>query len=208
MFPSSPALLTDQSSVVEKETEILVVQLLVEGYLRVNVRQTKFTSYAYLIPSANTHLITRNMREDLAKSNFSVRCHFPIKVRGTAKGKNRAAAVEEDPQLQDTATDSETRPSHPTKRKREVEDDSEDDENVIEISSEDEDDEPIEVDSSPRSRGQNILGSSTGWERNAPEVLSDSGEGGDAVWIKSLRQKPRQRRRTQPGTMADLSDFE
>lgn len=171
------------------------------------MQQTAYKTYAYLIPSPNTRLITQNAREDLAKSDFSVRCHFPTRVRGTAKGKKRAVAAEEDPQLQDTATNSGARPSPPTKRKREVEDDPEDDASVIEISSESE---PLEVDSSPPSRGENILGSSIrrGWEPNDLEVLSDSGGGGDAAWMRSFRQKPRQRRRTQsPGTMADLSDF-
>lgn len=186
------------------------------------IQQTSYTSYAYLIPSHNTApRLTRHAREDLARCDHSVRCHFPIKVRGTAKGKKREAPAKEDPPPQDTATTSKVRLSHPTKRKREEVDDPEEGASVIEISSDAayEDDETLEANPPPRSRGdRKPLGSGTRKAEARPNVtkvdfdseeeldVHDSEEGD--VWTYSHRPHPRRRRRTEsPATMADLSDF-
>jgi len=185
------------------------------------VQQTKYTTYAYLIPSLTTSRLTRHAREDLARCDYSVRCHFHIKARKNAKGKKRATPVEEDVLPQDTATTSSTRPPHQTKREREEADDLEGGEEVIEISSDAvyEDDEILEGDPPPRSRGdQKPLHSGTRKAEARPNVMEvdfDSEEefnvpdsDDDGVWTYSHRSHPRKRRRTQsPATMADLSDF-
>jgi len=197
-----------------------VIQLLVEGYLVVQLRSTAYTTYTYLIPSPAASRLTRHAREDLERCEFSVRCHFPIKARKSAKGKRRAVSVEEDPPPQDAATTSRAKPSCPTKRKREEVDDPEDDENVIEISSDVgyEDDEILEAGSPPQFRG-GWKPSDSGTRKaearpNVTNVDSDSEENdiadfeGDDVWMYSHRPHPQQRRRTKsPATMADLSDF-
>lgn len=197
-----------------------MIQLLIEGYLTAQIQQTKYASYAYLIPSLTASRLTRHARGDLEKCGFSIWCHFAIKGRKTAKGKRRAMSAEEDPPPQGIATTSRAKPSYPMKRKHEEVDDPEDDENVIEISSDAvyEDDEILEVDSPPRfRRGRNHLDPGTQKAEARPNVTqvdsdpeelyaSDSDE--DDVWTYSHRQHPRQLRRTKsPATMADLSDF-
>jgi len=202
-------------NMIVADVEILVIQLLVEGYLTVQIQQTKYASYAYLIPSPAASRLTRHAREDLAKCDYSVRCYFPVRVRKNARGKKRAAPVEEKPP-QDTAITSETRPLRPSKRKREEADDPEEDEAVIEISSDVayEDYEILEVGPSSRSQGgRKPLDSGT--QEARPNVTkADSEEGIDVhdsdedVWMYSHRSNPLQRRLTQsPATMADLSDF-
>ena len=194
--------------------------MIVGGYLTPQVQQTKYTSYAYMVPSLIAVRITRYAREDLVRCEYSVPCHFPIKVRKNAKGKARALSDDEDLLPQGTATASGARPL--TKRKREEVDDQDgdDDENVIEISSDGvcEDDEILEADPPSRPRGgQKFLDSSTlgaGSKSNVVNVDSDS-EGWSAAdfeeddsWMYSHRSKPRQRRRTKsPSTMENLSDF-
>jgi len=197
-----------------------VIQLLIEGYLTAQVQQTKYATYAYLIPSPAASRLTRYARQDLANCDFSIWCHFAVKVRKSAKGKRRAVSVEEGPPPQDTATTSRAKLSYPVKRKREEVDDPEDDESVIEISSDAvyEDDEVLEADPPPRSRGgRNPLDSGTRKVETRPNVTnvdSDSEElyfpdsEEDGVWAYSHRPHPRQRGRTKsPATMADLSDF-
>lgn len=179
------------------------------------MQQTQYTSYAYLIPSPTAPRITRYAREDLARCDYSVRCHFHIKVRKNAKGKARALSDDEDPPPQGIATTSRARPLHLTKRKREEVDDQEGDENVIEISSDAayEDDEILEADPPDRPRGDRKLSNPTtrgvGLRSNVMQAegwSADSEE--DEIWIYSQRPKPRQRRRTKsPSTMADLPDF-
>jgi ATP-dependent DNA helicase Q1 len=216
--PISLCLLINQFLDIEKETEILIIQLIVEGYLTPQVQQTQYTSYAYLIPSLAALRITRYAREDIAKCDYSVQCYFPIKVRKTANGKTRALSDDEDPPPQGTTTSSGARPQ--TKRKREEVDDQEDDENVIEISSDVvyEDDEILEADSPHRSLGgQKLLDSGAWGVGSRPDVVNvDSDPEGWSVadseedngWSYSHMPKPRQRRRTKsPPTMADLSDF-
>lgn len=193
-----------------------MIQLLIEGYLTAQVQETKYAAYAYLIPSPTAFRLTRYAREDLASCDFSIRCHFAVKVRKNAKGKRRAVSVDEGPAPQDTATTSRAKPSYP-KRKREEVDDPADDESVIEISSDAvyEDDEILEADPPPRPRrGRNPLDSGTRKAEAKPRVDSDAEElyfpdsEEDGVWIYSHRPHPRQRRRTKsPATMADLSDF-
>lgn len=223
MSLSRSAPLVDQFLNVEKETEILVIQLVIEGYLRAQVHQTQYASYAYLIPSFTAPRITLYARKDLGKCDYSVRCHFPIKVRKITKGKARSLSDDDsDPPPQGSATTSGARPPHLTKRKHGEMDDQEDDddENVIEISSDvaDEDDEILEADPPPRSRGgQKLLDSSTRGVGSGYDVIVDSDseeryphdlEGDDDIWMYSHRPKPRQRRRTKsPPTMADLPDF-
>jgi len=183
------------------------------------VQQTKYTTYAYLIPSLTASRLTRHARESLNKCEYSVRCHFLIKVRKNAKGKKRAVLVERGPSPQDTVTTSGAGPSYLTKRKREEVDDLEDDENVIEISSDaaNGDDEIIEADPPPRSRrGWKPLDSGTrkeGTRHNVTNVDSDPLEDQyvpdseeDDDWTYSHRSNAR-RRRTKSPTMADLSDF-
>ncbi|KAF9652354.1 ATP-dependent DNA helicase [Thelephora ganbajun] len=203
------------------DTEILIIELLIEGYLTAQVQQTTYTTYAYLIPSLTASRITRHAREDLAKCDYSVRCHFPIKVRKNAKGKGRAVSVEGSLPPQNHSSTSRAGPSHLTKRKREEVDDPGDDETVIEISSDAAygGDEILEADPPPRSRGgQKPLGSGTRKAEARPDVMavdSDPGEEsyvpdseGDDVWMYSHRPNQRQRRRTKSSTtMADLSDF-
>ena len=196
-----------------------MIQLIIEGYLTPQVRQTQYASYAYLVPSLAAPKITRHAREGLAKCDYSIRCHFPIKVRKNAKGKARALSDDDESLPQGTATTSMARPPHLTKRKREEVDDQEGGENVIEISSDVcEDDEILEADLPPRSRrGQKLFDSSTraeGPRSNVMKVDSDLEEWSvadseeDDIWIYSHRPKPRQRRRTMSSaTMADLSDF-
>jgi len=195
------------------------------------VQQTAYASYAYLIPSPSASRLTQHAREDLARCNHSVRCHFHIKPRKSAKGKKRAAPAEEDPPLQETASTSRARHSHPTKRKHEELSDPEEGGSVINISSDkegdDDDDELLEVDPPPRSRrGREPLGSLTRKVEARPNVVkvdpdseeefyfSDFDEEINAIdldedgWMRSHRSHPRQRRRTKsPPTMADLSDF-
>lgn len=202
---------------IEKESEILIIQLIIEGYLRVQVQQTQYRTNAYLIPSLTAPRITRHPREDLAKCDYSIRCHFPMKVKIT-KGKARAPLDDEGPPPQGIASTSRARPPHLTKRKRKEVDDQEDDENVIEISSDVvDDDEIFEADHPPRPLGgQKLLGSSTRGAEPRSYVIVDSepegwsgpdSEEGD-IWMYSHRPKPRQRRRTKsPSTMADLPDF-
>jgi len=129
-------------------------------------------------------------------------------------------SVEKDPPPQDTATTSGAGPSYLTKRKREEVDDPEGDECVIEISSDAPhgDDEILEADPPPRSRGGwKPLDSGTRKVGTRPHVtivdsdptedlyVPDSEE--DDVWGYSHRSNPRRRRRTKSPTMADLSDF-
>lgn len=191
-----------------------MIQLLIEDYLTAQVQQTKYATYAYLIPSLTASRLTRHAREDLAKCDFSVRCHFPIKEGKSGKGKKRAASVEEDSPPRDAATTSRAKPSYPTKRKREEVDDPGDDENVIEISSDAvyEDDDVLEVSLPPRHvGGRKPLDSGTRKVEARPNIMevdSDSEEIEDDVWMYSHRSQPRRRRRTKsPATMADLSDF-
>lgn len=201
---------------IEKETEMLIVQLLVEGYLTAQVQRTQYATYAYLIPSLTASRITRHTRGGIPKCDYTISCHFPIRARKGMNGKKRAESVDKEPPPQGIATTSGARPSHPTKRKHEGTEDPEDDGNVIEISSDAvyEDDEVLEADPPPRSWGTHkpFRGSGTGEggsRPNAMQVDSDSeGEWNDDGWTYSHRQKPRQRRRTKsPATMADLSDF-
>jgi len=193
------------------DTEILVIQLLIEGYLTAQVQQTKYATYAYLIPSPTASRLTRYAREDLTNPDHSIWCHFAVKVRKPAKGKKRAVPVEEGPLPQDTATTSGAKPSYPTKRKREEVDDPKDDESVIEISSDAmyEDDEILEAGPPPRSRGSgNPLDADTRKVDSDSEELYFPDSEDDGVWTYSHRPHTRQRRRTKsPATMADLSDF-
>lgn len=198
------------------ETEMLIIQLLVEGYLGTQVQETQYATYAYLIPSLTASRITRHARGEIAKCDYTISCHFPVKVRKSVNGKKRAKSVEKESPPQGIATTSGARPSHPTKRKHEETDDLEDDGDVIEISSDVvyEDDEVLEADPPPRPRGihNSFRGSGTGGGGSRPSAMQvdfDSGEEwNDDGWTYSHRQKPRQRRRTQsPATMADLSDF-
>ena len=196
-----------------------MIQLLIEGYLTAQVQQTKYATYAYLIPSPAASRLTRYARQDLANCDFSIWCHFAVKVRRSAKGKRRAVSVEEGPPPQDTATTSRAKPSYPVKRKREEVDDPEDDESVIEISSDAvyEDDEILEAEPPPRFRGdRNPLDSGTRTAGARPNVTKvDSDPEDDTVdlevddeWRYSHLPHPRQRRRTRsPATMAELSDF-
>jgi len=195
-----------------------VIQLLIEGHLTTQVQQTKWSTYAYLVPSPATSRLTRYEREDLANCDFPIWCHFTVKVKKSAEGKKRAVPAEEGPPPQNTATTSRAKLSCPAKRKHGGVDDPEDDESVIEISSDpvSEDDEVLEADPPPQSRG--------GWDPldlgtrkarlNVTKVDSDpeefclSGSEEDDGWTYSHRPPPRQRRRTKsPATMADLSDF-
>ena len=195
-----------------------MIQLLVEGYLTAQVQQTKYASYAYLIPSPIASRLTRHARKDVAQCGFSIWCHFPIKGRKTANRKKSAASVEKGPQPQGAATTSRAEPLCPAKRKREEVDDPEDDEDVdvIEISSDAvyEDDEILEADPPPQSRrGRDPLNQKPEVRQNVTTVdsdpeeflISDSGE--DNVWTYSHRPHQRQHRRTKSPTMADLSDF-
>jgi hypothetical protein len=198
-----------------------VVQLLIEGYLTAQVQQTKYASYAYLIPSPTASRLTRRARKDLAQCGFSIWCYFPIKERKPAKSKKSVPSVEKGPQPQGAATTSRAKHLCPTKRKREEVDDPEDDEDVdvIEISSDAvyEDDEILEANPPPRSRGgRNPLNHDTQEPKARQNVtsvdsdleeflISDSGE--DNVWTYSHRPHRRQHRRTKSPTMADLSDF-
>ena len=186
------------------------------------MQQTAYTSYAYLIPSITAPRLTRYMREDLARCEYPVQCHIPVKVRKNLKGKKRAVSVEDDPPLQDAATTLNARPSHPTKRKHDEGDDPEEVE-VINISSdvEDEGNELLEAGPLPQSRGgANSLNSRTREAETRPDVMrvgfdsddefciSSFGDEEDEAWTYSHRPHPRQRRRTKsPTTMADLSDF-
>ena len=185
------------------------------------MQQTAYKSYAYLIPSPTASRLTHHSREDLARCNYPVRCHFPIKVRKKAKGKGRAVSPEGDPPPQNTATTSRAKLSHPTKRKRKEADVPEEDDSVIDISSDvaGEDDEILEIDPSPQSRrDRKPLNPRTRKAESKSNVIEmdpdpeedievpDSDD--DGVWMYSHRPPPRQRRRTKsPTTMADLSDF-
>jgi len=198
------------------------------------VQQTAYTSYAYLIPSLAASRITQHAREDLARCNHSVRCHFHIKALKTAKGKKRAAPAKGDSPPQEIATTSGTRHSYPTKRKREELSDPEEDGSVINISSdaegegEDEDEELLKAVPPPRSRrGQELSISLAPQKTEArPNVIKVDFDSGEEIyfsdfneeiyapdldegdWMYSHRSHPRQRRRTKsPPTMADLSDF-
>jgi len=195
-----------------------VIQLLIEGHLTAQIQQTKYATCAYLVPSPAASRLTRYEREDLANCDFSIWCHFAVKVRKSAKGKKRAVLTEEGPPPQNTAATSRAKLSCPAKRKCEEVDDPEDDEGVIEISSDpvSEDDEILEADPPPQFRGGwNPSDSGTRKARlNVTKVdsdpeefcISDSEEDDD--WTYSHRPPPRQRRRTKsPATMADLSDF-
>jgi len=195
-----------------------VIQLLVEGHLTAQVQQTKYTTYAYLVPSPAASRLTRYERGGLANCGFSIWCHFAVKVRKSAKGKKRAVSAEEGTPPQNTATTSRAELSYPERRKREGVDDPDDDESVIEISSDAvyEDDEILEADPPPQSRGgRNPLGFGTRKARldvtrvdSDPEEFFSSDSGEDDGWTYSHRPPPRQRRRTKsPATMADLSDF-
>lgn len=124
---------------------------------------------------------------------------------------------EEDPP-QGIATTSKVRQ---VKRKRKEVNESEENENVINISSdaEDGDEEILEATPPPRSRGgrkpsnsrirkvevkPDVMGVDSGPEEDIH--ISDSDE--DGSWMYSHRPRPRRRRRTEsPATMADLSDF-
>jgi hypothetical protein len=207
-----------------KETEILIVQLIVDGYLTAQVHQTTWTAYAYIIPSFTASQITRFARDDLGNCGVSVRCYLPSKARKTGKGKKRATSGGEDPPLPDTATTSRSGPSQLTGKRKRM-DDPEEDGSVIEISSdvayeEDEEDEISEADPSPRSRsrgGLKPLNSGTRGAGSRPQVMDvDSGPeewmAGDSKddegWMFSQRSNPRHRRRTKlTSTMADLPDF-
>lgn len=140
------------------------------------------------------------------------------------KGKRQAAPAEGDPPVQGTATTSGTRLSLPTKRKREEASDPEEDDDVINISSdtgaadEYDYDDLFEADTPPRSRrGREPLGSLTRKAETRPNVIKvdpDSEEEIDIPdfdeddWTYSHRPPPQQRRRTKsPLTVADLSDF-
>lgn len=183
------------------------------------MQQTKYTTYAYLIPSLTASRLTRYAREDLARCEHSIRCHFHIKARKPAKGKKRAVSVEEDPPFQEAAPTSRAGPSHPTKRKREEASDLEEDQDIINISSDaDEDDCLLEVTPPPRSRGgQKPSGSRTQRVETKPNVVNVDLDSEEEIyvpdsdqddWVYSHRPQPRQRRRTKsPATMADLSDF-
>lgn len=198
-----------------------MIQLLIEGYLTAQVQQTKYASYAYLIPSPIASRLTRHARKDLAQCGFSVWCHFPIKERKPAKSKKSVLSAENGPQPQGAATTSRAKPLCPTKRKREEVDDPEDDEDVdvIEISSDAvyEDDEILEDDPPPRSRGgRNPVNPDTqkpGARQHVTIVDSDPEEslesdfGEDSVWTYSHRPHQRRHKRTKSPTMADLSDF-